>query len=223
VNAPRPPKAEPGLRRRGRAVTIPAAAIGLNAPIITSPCRLLGYSIAPAAQGDPTIAAALQGVAAAAATLTMTGFLAVSSVVVTPAGAWPAVAGVVTVNNVTGGPIIAQIPQGTENPVTITFSPAVGVAGTPTAVVPALAGGPAYTIDAVGLSSVAAADTTGVLANLVDGGQTLMAIATPPNSSKTDNVGGDGIYVGTSIALNVTVGSLTGVIFVLDGWHCGDN
>lgn len=214
--APRP-------RPRGRAVTIPASAIGLNPPIITSPCRLLGYSVNPGAASDPTIALSLQGVAAAGATLTLTGFLAVSSVTVTPALAWPAVAGVVTVNNVTGGPVIAQIPEGTEQSVVISFSPAVGVSGTPTVVVPALAGGPAYTIDAVGLSSLAAADQVGVQATLVDGGQVLACIMTPANSSKAETLSDEGIYVGSSVALNVAVGSLTGVIYVLDGWHGGDN
>jgi hypothetical protein len=223
VSTPHTPAARTGGRQRPRPVTIPANGGGVNPVIITSPCRLIGYSIAPAAQGDPGIAASLQGVAAAAATLTMTGFFAVSSVTVTPDAAWPAGAAVVTVSNVAGGPIIAEIEGGTENPVVITFSPAVGVAGTPTAAVPALVAGPAYTIDAAGLSSVAAADSVGVLAALVDGGQTLLEIMTPANSSKTDTVSGDGIYVGTSVALTVTTGSLTGVIFVLDGWHGGDN
>jgi hypothetical protein len=223
VTTPKHVAPAPRPRPRGRAVTIPASAIGLNAPIITSPCRLLGYSVSPGVLADPTIAAEVQGVAAAGATLTLTGFLAVTSVTVTPALAWPAVAGVVTVNNVTGGPVIAQIPEGTEQSVVISFSPAAGVSGTPTVVVPALAGGPAYTIEASGLSSLAAADSVGVQATLVDGGQVLMAIMSPPNSSKTDTVGADGIYVGSSVALNVAVGSLTGVIYVLDGWHGGDN
>lgn len=223
MNATAQRPAGTGRAQRGRPVTIAASALGLNPPIITSPCRLLGYSISPSPLADPAIAADVQVAATNAGTLTMTGFAAVSSVTVTPAGAWPAVAGVVTVSNVTGGPIVAEIPQGVEQAITISFPTPIGVSGTPTATVPALAGGPAYVIEAAGLSTVAAADSIGVSATLVDGGQTLMSIMAPANDSKTEHLGEPGIYVGTSVALNVAAGSLTGVIYVLDDWHGGDN
>lgn len=210
-------------RPRPRPVTIGASAFGLNPPVIASPCRLVGWSLSPAAQVNPAIAASLQGVAAAAATLTCTGFFAVSSVVVTPAAAWPAGANVVTVSNVTGGPIIIEIEGGTENPVILTFSPPVGVTGVPAVAVPAIAGGPAYTIDAAGLNSTSNAASTGCAATFVDAGQVLASVMMQPNISDTEMLGEEGIYVGTSIALNVSLGSLSGVIYVLDEWHGGNN
>lgn len=210
-------------RQRRRPVTVPLSGVGLAAPIITSPCRLAGWSLQPALAADPAISATVDVVAAAAGTLTCTGFLAVSSVVVTPAAAWPAGANLLTLTNVTGGPVTCEIEGGTENAAILTFSPPIGVTGTPVATVPAIVGGPAFSIEATGLSSLAGVDNVGASLTLVDGGQTLAAITIPPNASSHVDLGVDGVYVGTSIAANVTFGSVSGAIFVLDDWHGGDN
>ena len=208
---------------RPRAVTVPNSFFGLNAPVIESPCRLAGWSLLALFGNSDGIEASIQGVAAATATLTMTNFAAVSSVTVTPAAAWPAGANVVTVNNVQGGPIIAQIEGGTENPVLITFNPPSGVTGTPTAVVPAMAGGPAYTIDATGIGPGSAGPLDTASASIMDGGQVIGMVGIVQGESDTHMLGDDGIYVGTSIALSVTAGELAGVIYVIDDWHGGGN
>lgn len=153
----------------------------------------------------------------------MNGFGAVGSVVVTPAAAWPAGANVVTVNNVSGGPVVAQIEGGTANPVVITFLPPIGVTGTPTAVVPVIAGGPAYTIDATGIGFGGNFAAEESLAEIMDGGQMIGAVAMIGGISNTEWLGDEGIYVGTSLALNVITGSFLGVLYVIDDWHGGTN
>lgn len=153
----------------------------------------------------------------------MNGFGAVGSVVVTPAAPWPAGANVVTVNNVSGGPVVAQIEGGTANPVVITFLPPVGVTGTPTAVVPVIAGGPAYTIDATGIGFGGNFAAEESLAEIMDGGQIVGTVAMIGGISNTEWLGDEGIYVGTSLALNVITGSFLGVLYVIDDWHGGSN
>lgn len=165
----------------------------------------------------------MQGVAAAGATLTLTGFLTVSTVVVTPAAAWPAGANVVTVNNVSGGPIIAQIEGGTENAVTIAFSPPAGVTGTPTVVVPAIVGGPAYTVSASGSTTTDVALPAIATGLLLDGGQVIAPVGAPSGTPDVTWLTDEGVYVGTSVQLQAIAGTLSGVIYWLDDWHGGDN
>jgi len=223
VSTPHRPAARERARGRPRPVTVPLSGFGLSAPVVTSPGRLLGWSLLAVTGAGNGIEASLQGVAAATATLTLTGFALVSSVTVTPAAAWPAGANVVTVNNVTGGPIIAQIEGGTENPVVITFNPMTGVSGTANVVVPAIVGGPAYTIDASGSPSAGGQAGNTAIANLMDGGQVVGVMSALAGLANTEVLDPEGIYVGTSLAINVISGSVIGVIWWLDDWHGGDN
>jgi len=190
---------------------------------MTSPTRLCGWSLLSAFAGESSVEASLQGVAAAAGTLTMTGFLTLSSVTVTPAAAWPAGANVVTVNNVTGGPVIAEIEGGTETPVTITFNPPASVTGTPTAVVPAIVGGPAYTIDASGQNTLTLGVGSATSGAIMDGGQQVALFSFTGGGDSTRWLTEEGIYVGTALSFTMFTGIVSGVIWVVDNWHGGDN
>jgi hypothetical protein len=88
---------------------------------------------------------------AAAGSLTVTTPY-VNSFQVTPQAAWPAGSNVVTVTNLLGGTMTFSIPGGTTQPVTMTFPGQGALAPLASAVisVPAMAGGPAYTINATG-------------------------------------------------------------------------
>jgi hypothetical protein len=223
VTPPHASALRPPQLRRVRAVTVPAQGFGVNPPIITSPGRLCGWSLASTFGPANAVEASIQGVAAAAATLTMAGFQLVNSVTVSPAAAWPAGANVVTVSNVQGGPVIVEIPGGTEQPVVITFSPPAGVTGTPAAAVPAMAGGPAYTIVASGASSLNYSGAVYAAAALVDGGQVVGEVSVPVAGTDTRFLTHEGIYIGTSLAFNVSAGNFVGCIYWADDWHGGDN
>jgi hypothetical protein len=130
---------------------------------------------------------------------------------------------VVTVSNVAGGPIIQQIPGGTANAVVFVFDPPAAASGTPAVNVPAMVGGPAYTIEASGASSDSSIVGPVAIAHWVDGGQRLGTAAAQSGLVSTEFLSPQGIYVGTSLALNVVAGQFTGVAYWLDDWHGGEN
>lgn len=199
-----------------RAVTVPLVTAGNTTLIIGSSHRLCGWSVsdsgnAPTAQAlDVTVAAA------AAGTLTLTGFLTVSLVRVTPAAAWPAGANTVTLTNVAGGTQTVEIEGGTTNAVEFLFPVPLPTTGTPVVSVPAIVGGPAYDIEAEGTIAGAAPQSGNAVGNFVDGAQILGVTA--PLTGVADNVwlADKGVYVSTSTALKCITGALSGCIYVLD-------
>jgi hypothetical protein len=183
----------------------------------------MGWSLQAITGSNTGVQAAVDIAAAAAGTLNFFGAATVSQVTVSPTAAWPAGVNQVTIGNIAGGTVNVDIPGGTENAVSITFNPPTGASGTPFISVPAMVGGPAYSIAAqgaalgpYGINSIAAAQ-------IMDGGQILGIASALEGLADTKHAFDDGIYVGTSIALNVLSGSLSGVIYVSDDWHGGDN
>lgn len=199
-----------------RAVTIPVTAAGSAPVLISSSHRLLGWSVADA--GNPPVAQALDvvGVAAAAGTLTLTGFLTVSLVRVTPAAAWPAGANQVTLTNVSGGTQTVDIEGGTANAAEFLFPVPLGTTGTPVVSVPAIVGGPAYTIEAEGTIAGAAPQSGATFGQFMDGNQIVGVTAPLGGVSDTQWLADGGIYIGTSTALKVVTGAISGCIYVLD-------
>lgn len=199
-----------------RAVTVPVTAAGTTVPLITSSHRLLGWSLADA--GNPPTAQALDATVAAAAagTLTLTGFLTVSLVRVTPAAAWPAGANVVTLTNVTGGTQTVEIEGGTANAVEFLFPVPLSTTGTPVVSVPAIVGGPAYDIEAEGTIAGAAPQSGATFGQFLDGGQIVGVTAPLGGVSDTQWLADGGIYIGTSTALKVVTGAISGCIYVID-------
>ena len=199
-----------------RAVTVPVIVAGVTSTLINSSHRLCGWSLADA--GNPPATEALDAIVAAAAagTLTLTGFLTVSLVRVTPAAAWPAGANQVTLTNVTGGTQTVDIEGGTANAVEMFFPVPLGTTGTPVVSVPAIVGGPAYTIESEGTIAGVAPQSGNAVANLVDGGQVLGVSA--PLTGVADNVwlADKGVYVGVATAIKVISGAISGCIYVLD-------
>lgn len=169
------------------------------------------------------IEASAQVVAAAAGTLNLTGFGAVNSVTVTPAAAWPAGANVVTLSNVSGGPVTVEIEGGTANPAVLAFPEPLAATGTPQVTVPAIVGGPAYTINANGLTGNPGVNGPVALGQFLDGAQVIGITTGYVGLSDTQWLSDAGIYVGTSIALQMFFGSCFGCVYVLDDWHGGDN
>jgi hypothetical protein len=204
----------------------------LNVPVTAAPgvaltlgprFRLCGWSLAAQGTGATPTSADAQFAAAAAGTLTLTGFTTVGSVTVTPAAAWPAGVNQVTVTNVTGGTTTVDIEGGTENPVVITYVPPVGVTGTPVVSVPAIVAGPAYSIVATGTSGGTAGAATQSAGTFADAGSTMGQ--TSALAGLTDNVWltDMGVEITSTLTLTVNTGSMSGCVYVREAWPDADN
>lgn len=200
-----------------RAVTVPVIAAGATKTIINSACRLYGWSLGDAGF-PPSVDALDTAVAAAAAgSLTLTGFLTVSLVRVTPAAAWPAGVNQVTLTNVTGGTQTVDIEGGTANAAELLFPVPVLTTGTPVVSVPAIVGGPAYTIEAIGTISGGSPQAGLASCQLLDGQQVLGLSSPLTGVTDTQWLSDEGIYVGSSVAINCIAGAVSGCIYILDG------
>ncbi len=202
--------------RRIYAVTVPSTTSPASAPVIGSKVRLCGWSLRDLGN-QPTVQALDVAVAAAAAgTLTLTGFLTVSLVRVTPAAAWPAGVNQVTLTNVAGGTQTVDIEGGTANAAELLFPVPLPTTGTPVVSVPAIVGGPAFTIEAVGTIAAVSSPETSAIGVLMDGGQIIGEVVPFPGRADNEWLSDDGVYVGTGIALNVIAGTLGGCLYVFD-------
>jgi len=200
-----------------RAVTVAATTAPNSVTPITSPCRLMGWSLAAgliggkAATGSVTSPAALQNIASIASVpageytlnwqVELGGTLSATDVnnfEVTVIG----VLQVVSLNPGTAG----VYPQ---NPIQI--------------VVPA--GGGTVSVKAVALATVGAVYSanftltggTPMEANILDSGQAIGQTACPQGSADTQLLSDDGIYVSTNVTITVIDGTVSGVIYVRDG------
>jgi hypothetical protein len=154
--------------------------------------------------------------AAAAGSLTLTSYQTVSLVTVTPAAAWPAGVNQVTLTNVTGGTVTVDIEGGTTNAVVISFPNPIATTGTPVVSVPAIVGGPAYTIEAVGTIAASPFPAGTSLAAFFDGNDRIAHSAPVVGRSDTQWLSDQGIYVGNALQFVVTSGLLGGVAYVRD-------
>lgn len=202
--------------RLGRllAINVPATSAGASTPALSARYKLVGWSLISLRATSAGTEASVAVAAAAAGTLTLTGFALVSSVVVSPAAAWPAGVNAVAVTFVTGGTQTAEIPGGTTNPVVITFNPPVGVTGTPSVSVPAIVGGPAYTIAASGATLAGVGPQLTSDGTLFDGAQILGEPAAKAGESDTRIISTDGIETDSGVVLTVNNGTLQGCLYV---------
>lgn len=203
---------------RLRAFNVPVTSAPNVALALPPRFRLCGWSLLAAGSGDAPSSASTAVAAAAAGTLTLTGFTSVGSVTATPEAAWPAGANVVTVTNVSGGPVTAAIEGGTENPVIITFTPPVGVTGTPVVSVPAIVGGPAYIIDAYGEAGGTGSIGASTVATLTDAGTTVGVSAPIPGESDTQFFDPMGVELTSGLTVTITAGSMSGCVYVREAW-----
>lgn len=199
-----------------RAVTAPAAIAGSPVTIVRHACRLVGWCLQD--QGGLPVAQALDTAVAAAAagSLTLTGFQTVSLVRVTPAAAWPAGANQVTVTNLNGGTQTVEIEGGTANAVEFLFPVPLTTTGTPVVSVPAIVGGPAYTIEAEGTIANASFPESQAIGQLLDGAQVLGISAPQKGFVDVQRISDQGVYVSTGITLSATTGLIGGVIWIRD-------
>lgn len=198
------------------AVTVPPLTVPGNYKIVQASVRLCGWSLGDA--GFPAVPESLDTAVAAAAagTLTLTGFLTVNEVVVTPAAAWPAGANQVTLTNVTGGTQTAEIEGGTANPVVMSFPAPLATTGTPVVSVPAIVGGPAYTIEAEGTISGGAPAAGSAAAQLMNGGQVLGVSSPLPGATDTQWLTDQGIDAGSGVTVQLVAGAVSGCVYVVD-------
>lgn len=205
--------------RTGRgvwAVKVPATLGGTSVTVLQAACRLAGWSILD--QGNQPVVTALDTAVAAAAagSLTLTGFTTVSLVRVTPAAAWPAGVNQVTLTNVQGGTQTVDIEGGTANAAEFAFPVPIPTTGTPVVSVPAIVGGPAYTIEAVGTVPATFFPEVIGAAQFLDGADPIGNTVPVQGRSDTQWFGDDGIYVGSRLVFSVTSGLLGGVAYVRD-------
>jgi hypothetical protein len=198
------------------AVTVPVTGPGAAKSLTGGVIRLYGWSLGDA--GIPPVVDSLTAAVAAAAagTLTLTGFLTVAQVVITPAAAWPAGVNQVTLTNVTGGTQTADIEGGTTNAVVMAFPLPVGTTGTPVVSVPAIVGGPAYTIEAEGTISGGVPQAGVASCQLLDGGQIVGVSAPLSGVSDTQWLADTGIEIGSAVSILVLAGAVSGCIYVAD-------
>lgn len=198
------------------AVTVPSTAAGAAKQITGGVVRLCGWSLGDA--GIPPVPESLETAVAAAAagSLTLTGFLTVSQVVVTPAAAWPAGVNQVTLTNVTGGTQTVDIEGGTANPAVMQFPQPIATTGTPVVSVPAIVGGPAYTIEAEGTISGGTPQQGAASCQLLDGGQVVGVSAPAPGASDTQWLADYGVEVMTAVSIQVFSGAISGCVYVQD-------
>ena len=204
------------LQRGIYAVTVPVTVPGAAKLLTGGVIRFYGWSLGDA--GIPAVPEALETAVAAAAagSLTLTGFLTVSQVTVTPAAAWPAGANQVTITNVTGGTQAVEIQGGTANPAVINFPQPVATTGTPVVSVPAIVGGPAYTIEATGTISGGVPQAGLASCQLMDGGQ-IVGVSSPLSGvSDTQWLADTGVEIGTGVSVLVLAGAVSGCIYVAD-------
>lgn len=200
-----------------RAVTVPTVAAGVTTLIIGSPCRLCGWSLGDAGNAGVEQALETAVAAAAAGTLTLTLWQNVSLVRVTPAAAWPAGANQVTLTNVQGGTQAVEIEGGTANAAEFLFPVPLATVGTAVVSVPAIVGGPAYTIAAEG-QLVANAPAAGLATcQVVDGAQILGVSAPLSGVADTQWLDDKGIYVSVGVSVKCIAGAVSGCIYVIDG------
>jgi hypothetical protein len=197
-------------------ITLPSTPGGSTAPIIASPCRLCGWSVK--SDNTPQVVqefdVAVAAAAAGSLTLTLAGY--VLNVTVTPAAAWPAGVNQVTLTNVAGGTQTVDIEGGTANAVTMLFTPPLGTTGTPVVSVPAIVGGPAYTIEAEAILLGSGLTAGPATAQILDGGQVAGVFATATGDSITRWLSDDGVEIGTGIAVKVLAGQVSGCVYVRD-------
>jgi hypothetical protein len=200
-----------------RAVTVPTVAAGATTTIINSACRLCGWSLGDA--GNPPGVQALDTAiaAAAAGSLTLTFAISVALVRVTPAAAWPAGVNQVTLTNVAGGTQTVDIEGGTDNAAELLFPIPLPTTGTPVVSVPAIVGGPAYTIEAEFTATPAAPQAGLATCQLVDGAQVLGLSAPLSGVTDTQWLADQGIYISTAVAIKCIAGAVSGCIYVIDG------
>ena len=198
------------------AITVPVTAAGPAKAISGGVVRLYGWSLGDG--GIPPVPESLDTAVAAAAagSLTLTGFLTVTQVVVTPAAAWPAGANAVTLTNVQGGTQTVEIEGGTANPAVMQFPTPVPTVGTPVVSVPAIVGGPAYTIEAEGLISGGSPQAGIASCQLLDGGQ-IVGVSSPLSGvSDTQWLADTGVEIMSGVSVLVLAGAVTGCIYVAD-------
>ena len=207
--------------RRGywgiRAVTVPVTNAGASPLIIGSSVRLCGWSLGDSGFPSAAESLAVAVAAAAAGTLTLTGFLTVSEILIEPAAAWPAGVNQVTLTNVTGGTQTFDIEGGTANPVSVVFPNPLATTGTPVVSVPAIVGGPAYTIQADGTISGGSPAAGLATCQLLDAGQIIGVSSPLTGVADTQWLSDDGVYVGTGISVKVIAGAVSGCLYVIDG------
>lgn len=208
---------------RLRAYNVPATSAPGIALALPARLRLCGWSLQAASGGNAPSTASTAIAAAQAGILTLTNFTAVASVTVTPTAAWPAGVNQVTVTNLAGGTVTVDIEGGTENAVIITFVPAVGVTGTPVVSVPAIVGGPAYTIDAEG--STGGAGNAPALSNatISDAGTTLAMPSALAGLTSTIFLSDMGVEVTSGLTVTVNTGTMQGAIWARECWPDDDS
>lgn len=204
------------LQRGVYAVTVPLLTPGPAKQVTGGMVRLCGWSLGDAGNQPSAQALDVAVAAAAAGSLTLTLFITVSLVRVTPAAAWPAGVNQVTLTNVAGGTQTVDIEGGTANAAEFLFPVPLATFGTAVVSVPAIVGGPAYTIEAEGTLLPAAPQAGQATCQLMDGGQVLGVSSPLSGVADTQWLLDDGVYVGTGVSVLVIAGAVSGCVYVAD-------
>ena len=190
--------------------------------IVPTSATLMGWNIALGQKATTSVGQedSAAFAAAAAGNLTLTNFTSVASIRVDPAGAWPAGVNQVTVTNLQGGAQVYDLPAGTAQPLVIAFNPPLGVIGLVVISVPAIVGGPAYTISAEGTVPVSGAIGQGGQFRIFSGnGPTGLMVAhvnLATGDYDTQWLGPTGIRMRRGIYVEWTMTHLDGAIWIVD-------
>ena len=202
-----------------RAVTVPLTQAGAPTTILSSSCRLCGWSLTAGSaiipsNIDASFAAGNSGTATLPLGQGISGFsLTLGSFTVSNTAT-------VTVTGVTGGTLTYTLllSAGTLNLINFTqdFVPPLQPANPAVAITVTFNGNvnsPPGNIIAYGITGAAANGT------LFDSGQPIGRPAAAADATDTQWLSDDGVYVSTNVILNVAVGSMSGVIYIRDLWE----
>ena len=205
-------------RRGSYAITVTQAQAAAGTILANGPKRLMGWSMvsgaAVTAEAQGRVVAPAAGAVIAQVTGLVAGDYLVTWSVELDGAAAAAELNNFNLNNGASAVLVSDNPA------------AAGTYPQPGVVVTVAAGG-TVSVKAIGAGTVgigySAQITVGLLAggaigNVLDGGQVVGAVSTGQDQTDVQWMGDDGVYLGTSVAVQATAGKLSGCVYVRD-WY----
>lgn len=215
-----PPERRSGPESRGTyAVTVTQAQATAGSVLVNGPKRLMGWSMVSGAATTTETEGRVVAPAAGATIASVTGLVA-GDYLVTWSVELDGAAAAADLNNFVLTNAAVNVLQ-SDNPAAAGTYPQLGVVIT-------VAAGGTVAVKAVGAGTAGvgySAQLTvallagGAIGNVLDGGQVVGVVSTGQDQTDVQWMGPGGVYVGTSLAVSVTVGKLSGCLYVRDHPH----
>jgi hypothetical protein len=201
---------------QARPVTVPATSLGSSVPVITSSCRLCGWSLAAQDVTDPANTGSFTSPGAGQVIATMT--LAQGEYDLEWIVALGGTTSASEVNNFGLNVGAAQVA------VSVNGSSSGSSYTQDTVTIRVPAGGATVTITAIGAGTAASVYRAQMVAGghipaqgvFTDGAQIVGVFGIAAGLAETKWLGGDGVYIGTQLNMQVNSGTVSGVVYIRD-------